>query len=155
MLRRSDTGHFILIEPTTGATVVDEELVRAYERMEALLSEHELAPRAAAPSAFEFRGRARLWAIAAALALPLLWLWATQRPADTGSQVHEPVTGAPTVNRGQAPPATKPEAAPQARLADVAVRSDAPTNENQAQASAKDPDAADDDDDESPARDQG
>ena len=28
MLRRSDTGHFILIEPTTGATVVDEELVR-------------------------------------------------------------------------------------------------------------------------------
>lgn len=75
-LQRSDTGLFVLTEPTTQTVVVGEELADAYARMSEALAGRpaSAAPSTAGAGLFERRGTARTAVIAAALLLPVLWV---------------------------------------------------------------------------------
>ncbi|MCB9700892.1 MAG: hypothetical protein H6711_03245 [Myxococcales bacterium] len=110
LLRRSDTGHCVLIEPVSQTVVVDESRERAHARMvEILAAKGPAAAPPPAPSAFAFRGRVASWALLVAVAAPLAWLLAIdRRVAQLEAQVAEPSPSSATVNRGNAPPPGDP-----------------------------------------------
>ena len=108
ILRRSDTGHFILLDPRSQTTVVDEELARAHARMSELLaSERPTAP--APSSSFEFRGRTQIGAFIVFVALPLLFLLAIERRLARIERSEALPPAPPTINSGAPPPSSEPK----------------------------------------------
>lgn len=106
LLRRSDTGHHVLVEPVSQTVVVDESWERAHARMLEILAATPAPARAPARGSFEFRGRAALWALGAAIVAPLLWLMAMERRLSVLEEVAaaEPPPAREEVNSGAAPP---------------------------------------------------
>lgn len=73
-LRRSENGHFVLVEPTSQTVVVAEELGEAYARMcETLKEAPPPATPAPAPALFEKRARVQIAVVIVALLVPLAW----------------------------------------------------------------------------------
>jgi hypothetical protein len=100
-LRRSENGHFVLIEPSSQTVVVAETLDEAHARMGEALKEAPppATPVASSRATFALRGRVRIAAIVAALLVPLAWTaWIAVEvgqaqlgcpPRPTRSQGHE------------------------------------------------------------------
>jgi hypothetical protein len=76
---RTDTGQFVLIDPTTDTVVIDDDLAQGFAKLEhAVASKPASAPApsspARTPSTFEFRGGPRYTPILLAVVLPFAWL---------------------------------------------------------------------------------
>jgi hypothetical protein len=80
---RTDTGQFVLTDPTTDTVVIDDDLAQGFAKLEQVVANKPAlvsapppsgADRAAAPSAFEFRGGPRYTPILLAVVLPFAWL---------------------------------------------------------------------------------
>jgi hypothetical protein len=75
-LRRSENGHFVLVEPTSQTVVVAEELGEAYARMCETLKDPPAPapPHTGSPGIFAQRGAVRLAIVAVAILAPLAWV---------------------------------------------------------------------------------
>lgn len=106
LLRRSDTGHHVLVEPVSQTVVVDESWERAHARMLELLAGRPGPAQAPVGRTFEFRGRTARWALCAAIVAPLLWLMAMERrlSAIEAESAAEDPPAHEAVNEGLAPP---------------------------------------------------
>lgn len=77
---RTDTGQFVLLDPTTDTVVIDDELAPGFAKLEQAVAGKP--PRPAPPpgadpvgsSAFGFRGGPRYTPLLLAIVLPFLWL---------------------------------------------------------------------------------
>lgn len=76
---RTDTGQFVLIDPTSETVVIDDDLVAGFAKLDKILADKPRPP-ALSPSAaarpFEFRGGPRYTPILVAIVLPFVWLLA-------------------------------------------------------------------------------
>jgi hypothetical protein len=76
---RTDTGQFVLIDPTSETVVIDDDLVAGFAKLDKILADK---PRTPAPvltpttGAFAFRGGPRYTPMLLAIVLPFVWLLA-------------------------------------------------------------------------------
>ncbi|HVI01215.1 MAG TPA: hypothetical protein VM869_21005 [Enhygromyxa sp.] len=77
---RTDTGQFVLTDPTTDTVVIDDDLAQGFAKLEQVVAgKPALAPAppsgaSQGPSIFEFRGGPRYTPILLAIVLPFAWL---------------------------------------------------------------------------------
>jgi hypothetical protein len=76
---RTDTGQFVLIDPTSETVVIDDDLVAGFAKLDTILASKPRTsppPLTATTRAFEFRGGPRYTPILLAIVLPFVWLLA-------------------------------------------------------------------------------
>lgn len=125
-LRRSENGHFVLVEPTSQTVVVAEELGEAYARMCETLKDlpAPAPPRTGSTAIFAQRGAVRLAIVAVAILAPLAWV------ARIAVEVHEAeVTCPPRATRSQGHP-TRIAETPSAAADRLGVAEDEELNED-------------------------
>lgn len=76
---RTDTGQFVLIDPTSETVVIDDDLVAGFAKLDKILADKPRTPApppSVATRAFEFRGGPRYTPMLLAIVLPFVWLLA-------------------------------------------------------------------------------